>query len=182
MSWTTGVLGASDDHSTQVEIDLLNSGDWPVLRSARLAALSDCPDAFVANPTAEVRRTAEEWIARIESSTWAVGWDGDEAVAVACLVAAVVNARKEWFIESVWVAPQYRRQGLVRKMLWRLEREARVDGAQRLQLWVLETNDLAYNAYLKLDFHPVPDALQDSRKPRGDGTFVRERLMVKPLL
>lgn len=60
--------------------------------------------------------------------------------------------------------------------------EARASGAECLQLWVLETNDSAYDAYLKLDFYPVPDREQDSWKPRRDGTFVRERLMVKPLL
>jgi ribosomal protein S18 acetylase RimI-like enzyme len=183
MNEAAGVSAVESDRCAPVEIDLLRPGDWQVLRSARLAALLDSPDAFVATLAAEVERTQDEWIASIESSTWAVARDGDEIVGVACLAAAVARARKKRFIESVWVMPKHRRQGLVRKMLWRLETEARAEGAKLLQLWVLETNDPAYDAYIKLDFYPVPDAVQDSWKPCGDGTaFVQERLMVKSLL
>lgn len=163
---------------TRVNIDLLGPADWPILRSARLAALHDSPDAFVATLAAEARRTPDEWIASIKSSTWAVARDGVEVLGLACLAAPVSGARHAHFIESVWVRPVHRRQGLVRKMLQRLEGEARAEDVDYLQLWVLETNELAPDAYRKLDFHPsVPDVLQDSMKPG-----VRERLMVKQLL
>ena len=94
----------------------------------------------------------------------------------------MVGAPQERFIESVWVTPEHRRRGLVRKMLSRLESEARADEVDYLKLWVLETNDSAYDAYVKLDFSEVPEMMQDSWKPQGDGTWVQERLMVKPLL
>jgi ribosomal protein S18 acetylase RimI-like enzyme len=181
MNQAAGASAVEAARWAPVEIDLLGPGDWQVLRSACLAALLDSPEAFVATVAAEARRTSAEWIASLESSTWAVARDVEGIVGIACLVAAVADARKEHFIESVWVTPEHRRQGLVRKMLRRLETEARAQGAEYLQLWVLETNDAAYDAYLKLDFDPVPDKMQDSSKRRGDGTFVQERLMVKPL-
>jgi ribosomal protein S18 acetylase RimI-like enzyme len=182
MNEAAGVSAVQSDRCARVEIDLLGPGDWPVLRCARLAALRDSPDAFVATLAAEVERTQEEWIASIASSTWAVARDVGESVGIACLTAANPEAPRERFVESVWVKPEHRRQGLVRRMLGRLEAEARAEGAEYLQLWVLETNDSAYDAYLKLDFYPVPDAVQNSSKPRGDGKFVQERLMVKALL
>lgn len=178
MNEAVGVLAVDADRWTPVEIDLLGPRDWRDLRSARLAALLDSPDAFVATLAAEAGRSPEKWIASIESSTWAVGRDDGEVVGIACLAAAVGGARKERFIESVWLTPAYRRQGIVRKMFGQLEGEARAEGAEYLQLWVLETHESAYDAYRKLDFHsPVPEVVQYSAKPS-----VQERLMVKPLL
>jgi ribosomal protein S18 acetylase RimI-like enzyme len=166
-----------------VETDLLcPKTDWPLLMSARLRALQDSPDAFVATLTAEKKQTPEKWGAHYAGSTWAVARDGDEVVGIACLIAAQPDDPQARFIESVWVTPEHRRRGLVREMLWQLEGKARIGGAAFLKLWVLETNDSAYDAYLKLDFYAVPDRDQDSWKSRADGTFVQERLMVKPLL
>ena len=170
------------DRWTTVEINLLRPGDWPILRAARLAALRDSPDAFVAFLEVEEERTPNEWIAGIESSSWVVARDGDDILSIARLVASGASDCKEYFIESVWVTPRHRREGLVRKMLWRLERQARAEGAACLNLWVLDTNFLAYDAYVKLDFYLVSDAEQDSWKPRGNEGFVQERLMVKQLL
>lgn len=163
-------------------IDLVRVDDWSMLQSTRLAALRDSPDAFVATVATEAGRTREEWMASIRSSTWVIARDGDEAVGIACRSGAVSVPWQDRFIESVWVTPLCRRQRLVRKMLCRLEEEARAEKAEYLQLWVLETNDQAYDAYLKLGFHPVPDSLQDSWKVQADGKVVRERLMLKPLL
>lgn len=170
------------DRWTPVEIDLLDPNDWPVLRAARLAALHDSPCAFVATLAVEAGWADEQWVASIESSTWAVARAAGEVVGIACLVTADADCRMDYFIQSVWVTPMFRRQGLVRQMLWRLEGVARTRGAEYLKLWVLETNDTACDAYLKLDFFAVLDEVQASCKRRGDGTFVKERLMVKPLL
>jgi ribosomal protein S18 acetylase RimI-like enzyme len=112
---------------------------------------------------------------------WVVARHGDEVAGIARLV-TTAGAPKEWFIESVWVTPEHRRKGLVREMLWRLEVKAHAEGAEYLQLWVLESNESSYDAYLKLDFYPVPDRVQDSWKALDDGSFVQECLMVKPLL
>ena len=172
------------DRCTPVEIDLLDDPrEWLSLKAARLEALEDSPEAFVTTPAEEERRTPSEWMASIRWSTWAIARDEGAIVGIACLTAATESDDKRArFIESVWVAPEHRRKGLVRRMLWRLEREARAADAEYLKLWVLKTNDLAYNAYLKLDFSEMPDKAQDSWKPQGDGNFVQERLMVKPLL
>jgi ribosomal protein S18 acetylase RimI-like enzyme len=168
-----------------VEIEFLCPADGPILSSVRLRALRDSPEAFLATPDEEAALTPADWTARIMSATWTVAWDGDVVVGIACLTsqeAKASNTPKEWFIESVWVEPGYRRKGLVRRMVQKLEGQAREDGAERLQLWVLGTNDLAFDAYKKIDFYPpVPEVVQDSPKPRGDG-FVKEHLMVKQLL
>jgi ribosomal protein S18 acetylase RimI-like enzyme len=166
---------------TQVKIEILGQDDWQDLRSARLAALRESPDAFVATLADELARTPEDWKLSIEQSVWAGAWENGHIVGIACLSAADPDAPKQPSIESVWVTPQHRRQGIVRDMLAKLESPARADGATHLQLWVLETNYAAFDAYLKLDFQEVPESSHDSEKARGDGTIVQERLMVKQL-
>jgi ribosomal protein S18 acetylase RimI-like enzyme len=164
-----------------VRIKLLGRNDWRDLRSVRLAALRDSPDAFVARLDDELARSPREWRVVIERSAWAGAWVDERIVAIACLSAAEPDEPKRPFVESVWVTPQHRRQGLVQAMLHELEKPARAERATHLQLWVLETNQVARDAYLKLDFHPVPERAQDSMKRRGDGTSVQEHLMVKQL-
>lgn len=158
-----------------VDIDLLRPGEWQDLRFVRLAALTDSPDAFVANLAKETMRRPEEWIDEIRRSTWAVARHLGNVVGIASLT-------HEHFIESVWVNCQYRQRGLGQRMLQELEMKARVAGAECLQLWVLEDNLAAYDAYIKLSFSEVPEREQPSEKLRSDGTPVQERLMVKPLL
>jgi GNAT superfamily N-acetyltransferase len=165
-----------------VRIKLLGPNDWQDLRTARLAALRDSPDAFVANLADELACRLEDWRARIERSIWAGAWEDGQIVGIACLSAAEPSEPTRPFIESVWVTPEHRRRGLVRRMLDELERPALAEGATHLQLWVLETNYGAFDAYLKLDFHPpVPPRVHNSPKLREDGTYVKEHLMVKPL-
>jgi ribosomal protein S18 acetylase RimI-like enzyme len=168
------------ERCSSVKIRLLASADWQDLRSARLAALKDSPDAFTATLADEMARKPADWRARIERSVWAGAWENGHVVGIACLSAAEPEEPTRWFIESVWVTPRHRRQGLVRRMLHKLERPARVAGATHLQLWVLDTNYAAVDAYLKLDFQLEPERVHNSTKPCEDG-FVQEHLMVKPL-
>jgi ribosomal protein S18 acetylase RimI-like enzyme len=163
-------------------VRLLGVDDWHDLQAARISALRDSPDAFVATPADEQARSPEDWKLSIKRSVWAGVWDNSQIVGIACLSAAEPSAPQRPFIESVWLKPHYRGQDLVRDMLKVLEGSARGDGATHLQLWVLENNGAAVRAYDKLDFRPpVPERVQDSDKPRGDGTFVQEHLMVRPI-
>jgi ribosomal protein S18 acetylase RimI-like enzyme len=163
-----------------VDVTPLRPLDWPVLKAVRLAALKDSPEAFVADVADETPRTPEQWNAVLTRSTWVVARnDDDEVVGIACLTRDRTPPH-EHFVESVWVAPPYRRQNLVRRMLLALEEPARERGAACLQLWVLETNTSAYEAYERLGFEELPDRAQYSEKLR-DGKAVKERLMVREL-
>ena len=163
-------------------IRLLGPEDWYDLRSARLAALTDAPNAFVASLADEVTRTPEDWHATIKQAVWAGAWLNGRIVGIACLSAPELSAPTKPFIESVWVAPQMRRLGLARDLICRLEKVARRAAATHLQLWVLETNRAASDAYTRLGFESAePQRRQDSGKPHVNGTFVQECLMVRML-
>jgi GNAT superfamily N-acetyltransferase len=85
------------------------------------------------------------------------------------------------FVESVWVDPRFRRQGVLREMVEHLEILARSAGAIELRLWVLDTNESAGRAYQKLEFGHM-FVSQITPKRLADGTPVLEKLMSKPIL
>lgn len=151
---------------------------WEHLRDMRLAALLDAPEAFVTTFDAEVLRTSDEWRGILERSPWVVAHEQRVIVGIACLAAPDEEGPRKRFIESVWVTPGQRRRGLVRLMLEKLEERAGHEGAESLQLWVLDTNGSAADAYLKLGFEWVTDRVQ---KLVLDGSVVTERLMIRPL-
>jgi GNAT superfamily N-acetyltransferase len=157
--------------------------DWPIMRAMRLAALRDAPGAFVNTWMAESQLPPAHWQGRFADSTWVVARAGGEFVGIARVALPEEDHLLDdiRFVESVWVAPSFRWRGVLRQMLERLEHHALAMCATELRLWVLDTNEQAGRAYQKLGFSPLLVA-QDTTKCRSDGTFVKERLMSKPLL
>lgn len=164
-----------------VEVAELGRLDWRVVRAMRLAALHDSPDAFVNTWMGEWRLPSAHWRSCFTNSTWVAARTGTQFVGMARLAPPERGLPRVPYIESVWVEPSFRWQGVLRQMIEWLEYHALAVGATELRLWVLDTNESAGRAYQKLGFSPLLDA-QDTAKRRSDGTFVKERLMSKPLL
>lgn len=165
-----------------VHVAPLTCCEWPVLRSMRGAALRDAPSAFVTTWATERRLPVGHWQSRFVTSTWVAARDETKTVGIACLAPPDADAPRAPFVESVWVRPIYRWQGVLRQMLDRLEFHAREADSVELRLWVLETNESACSAYQKLGFGLVVGVTQDTAKLRQDGTPVKEQLMSKSLL
>jgi hypothetical protein len=64
-----------------------------------------------------------------------------------------------------------------------LELRALDAGVARLRLWVLDTNESAEDAYVKLGYNvELPERLQQTRELTGKWMPVHERRMVKDVL
>jgi RimJ/RimL family protein N-acetyltransferase len=172
-----GVLVAS------VRVGVLSPSEWEDLRTGRLASLKDSPHAFAATLDQEEQRDRDDWIDLAKDRIWTVAREDGQVVGIAGMTPMDPDLPKVRFIESVWVACSRRQRGLVRLMLAELELYARDNGADRLQLWVLETNKQAVAAWEKLGFvEPRPAVIAESPKSIPDGSGrVKERLMVKRL-
>jgi GNAT superfamily N-acetyltransferase len=186
MAAGAGSAVASPDGLTCVDVTELHRSQSSILKSMRLKALGDAPSAFVTTLETEQRRPPLYWEEQFDRATWVIAQDGiapdgPPIVGIAALVQPDPESPVR-FIESVWVEPEYRWRGVLRQMLDHLEGRAKEDGATELRLWVLDTNESAERAYLKLGFSPQVDQEQDTAKQRSDGTFVTERLMSKSLL
>jgi ribosomal protein S18 acetylase RimI-like enzyme len=128
--------------------------DWRTLRQVRLAALRDSPHAFTSRYAYERRWTERDWRRTLNSSTSIVAQQAGEVTGLARSVRerGISRARN---LESIWVAPIYRHQGVCRDLVLALAERERRMGATRLLLWVLEGNHDALRAYNALGFQPM---------------------------
>ncbi|MBF0282487.1 MAG: GNAT family N-acetyltransferase [Zetaproteobacteria bacterium] len=55
-----------------------------------------------------------------------------------------------WWIQSVYVQPDRRKQGVFEELFFRVEQEAIAAGACALRLYVMHENDIAQSAYQKM--------------------------------
>jgi GNAT superfamily N-acetyltransferase len=174
------------DLGCQVAALPLGKNDIELLKIHRLRALTEDPSAFVTPLKDEKKRTAAEWCACLADLTWVVARDGHDIVGLAGCRIAPEDPTTTRYIESVWVHPGRRREGVLRAMLEELERCAHTDGVRRMQLWVLETNDDARLAYKCLGFesdgvkHEVE--AEDKREVEARCGTVYELRMYKDLI
>jgi ribosomal protein S18 acetylase RimI-like enzyme len=137
-----------------LNLRFLRPADWRTLREVRLAALQDSPHAFTSRYAQERRWTEREWRRTLKSSTWIVAQKAGEVAGLARSVRerGIPRARN---LESIWVAPIYRHQGVCRDLVRALADRDRRMGATRLLLWVLDGNHDALHAYESLGFQPM---------------------------
>jgi ribosomal protein S18 acetylase RimI-like enzyme len=146
------------------EIRVLSAAEWNVLRGARLQALRDAPEAFLAEPEHEAGWSEDMWKLTFVTSRWLVALSGGQPIGLLRSVREPGRSG-ERHIESIWVAPGHRRRGLLRSLLGVLaDRESRL-GVAQLKLWVLEGNKEARQVYRRLGFEPT-----GRRQTLSDGT------------
>lgn len=150
-------------------------GGWPLWRDARLAALTDAPQAFKSRPEDWDRGGEDAWreryatpgahnlVASLDGRTVGMARGVPEGDGIAAL-------------HSVWVAPGARGHGVGDRLITAVETWARRTGARTLRLEVLPGNDTAIALYRR---HGFALAAQRGVVP-GDGV-TRELVMEKPL-
>lgn len=134
-----------------LDIKLLAPEEWYLLRTTRLGALRDSPDAFASSYAVEADWDNGQWQRLLADATWVVAIETGTAIGIA----SVVDRYDGRHVESIWVAPTHRRRGVFRALLRALVDHKRANRAYDLLLWVMEDNDEARRAYRRLGFTPT---------------------------
>jgi ribosomal protein S18 acetylase RimI-like enzyme len=139
---------------SDLNLRFLRPADWRTLRQVRLAALRDSPHAFTSYYAHERWWTEKEWRRTLKNSTWIVAQKAAEVAGLARSVRerGIPRVRN---LESIWVAPIYRHQGICRNLVRALADRERRMGATHLLLWVLDGNHDALRVYEALGFQPI---------------------------
>lgn len=141
----------------------LDPDEWHRLRLARLSALKDSPDAFLATYEREESYSQERWEAEFRRGDWLIGELGGRLVCMVGVTHESDPASEERHLEYVWVAPEYRRSRVACNMLTDVLDELKKSGIRTVTLWVLDGNDVALWLYRRLHFlttdrrQPLPD-------------------------
>lgn len=153
--------GEYDAGRLQVRLDWVTPEDWKDVRSVRLRALADAPKAFVTEHGREVGWREEDWRSAIQQARWVVARTGHYVIGVA-RSSRDKDSPERRYIEAVWVAPQFRRLGVGRRLVRRLIDRERKSGIAEILLWVIDSNVHARCFYVNLGFRstgrrqPIP--------------------------
>ena len=136
-----------------IRFEQLTADEGPRLRSIRLRALMDAPDAFGTTLEEAVARPAESWSEQLLNlPTFVAVGDGRDMGLVRC-ARDQTRIDTAWLI-SMWVALEVRRLGVGAALVDLVIEWARMNGVNRLLLDVADLNAPAIALYEGKGFKP----------------------------
>jgi GNAT superfamily N-acetyltransferase len=127
--------------------------EGPRLRSIRLRALLDAPDAFGSTYEESVARPVERWSEQLRDLPTFVAVDDDIDVGIVRCARDKADTETAWLI-SMWVAPEARRRGVGAILVDAVINWARANRVSRLLLEVADGNAPAIALYARKGFTP----------------------------
>ena len=157
-------------------IRILNASDVEIFQATRIAAVTQHPVAFLVDAHEEKARPLEEVASRLapQDHRWVLA-----AVAANTVVGMVGFVRQERpkiqhkaFIWGMYVSPEYRSQGLGRKLMNEtISRAKKLPGLKRVDLSVMTENKEAKELYESLGFETwgvEPSSIVVDNQPRDE--------------
>ncbi|HEY3982041.1 MAG TPA: GNAT family N-acetyltransferase [Streptosporangiaceae bacterium] len=147
--------------------------DAQLLQTALRKAVSTSPEAFFTTLADLKARSDAGWVREIRTSSWAVLEAGDAVVGIAAakppdpVADSGHDPARACFIESVWVDPGHRRQGLGERLVRYLIETQRGRGIEWFLLWVLPANLGAISFYESLGFRKTGELKPYTRDDQG---------------
>jgi ribosomal protein S18 acetylase RimI-like enzyme len=131
--------------------------DWRVLRDTIIKSLEMSPDAFLTSLEQVQGEGQAFWDRKLGSAQWAVVQRDGQALGIAAAKPPVETddyavPGKACFIESIWIDPRLREQGVGRRLVTYLIEQQRLVGIQDFYIWVFNHNDPAIHLYDRMDF------------------------------
>jgi len=147
------------DLAQRITVRTLEPAEWETLAAVRLEALKDAPDAFAALLSEESCWREQQWREAFTNRIWYVAILDVEPQAVGLArMFRQPDEPHQRYIESMWVAPEYRQHGVARTLIEAIIDQARREPSVRVvSLWVLEGNDVAGTIYRRLGFRPTDE-------------------------
>lgn len=164
---------------TDIQVRALTEDEWAVFRTIRLAALTESPDAFVADKAAEEGYDEEFWRLRLRRARRLYAEAGDQAVGIASL-GHLEGADNTAEIFGLWVDPAWRGRSVAATLVRRASEAAAEEGFDRIAYWVSTDNGRAVAFASSFGFRPT-GWRRPMRVKGADGQDEEEIAMVLPL-
>jgi ribosomal protein S18 acetylase RimI-like enzyme len=154
----------------------LEPQEWQLLRLARLTALEDSPDAFLATHPREKGYGPERWQEEFDRGEWFIRERGKSVICMAGVTRECGASSDERYLEYVWVARKYRRTRVAYDMVSEILGQLKESGIRTVLLYVLEGNEPATWLYKRLNFQST-----DFKQPLPDNPARHEELLRRDL-
>lgn len=162
---------------TDFAIRTLGDDDWADYKKARLAALHESPEAFVATAADEEQMAEAEWQERMRRSIRLLAEHEDSPVGVASVATGAGEDGTQADLFGLWVTPPSRGTGVATELVRAAANAAREQGMTHLSYWVGTDNGRAVAFASGFGFRPT----DDRRPTRLQGEDTEEVQMVLPL-
>lgn len=157
----------------------LEPGEGRIFAAIRCAALRTDPTSFAAHISDYATTTDAEWETLLAVRTAFVAFDGDRPVGLASLIPEHMSRlAHRAAVTNVFVAPEYRGQGVADVLFDALEKDARGRGIVQIELAVNADAPAALRFYARRGYTQI------GRIPRGfrhGDRFFDEILLAKAL-
>jgi ribosomal protein S18 acetylase RimI-like enzyme len=150
-SGTSHRSGPRLHYTAVVRIERLGSGDEKRLRSIRLRALHDSPDAFGTTGDEATALPPESWTEQLTILPTFIAVIDEEDVGIVRFCPDGKHPESGWLI-SMWVAPEIRRRGVGSRLIDTLTKFAFSAGFTRIELDVGDWNISAIALYASKGF------------------------------
>jgi len=151
--------------------------EWERLRSIRLRALENNPEAFGGTAKSESRWSSSQWLATLTRATYLVVVDGDNDVAMMSIENLDGDFGATCWIGGCWTDPKARSRGCLSSMFALVDHHAHERGWTRQGLGVWVHNTVAIAAYEKLGFAVEGDIVPSTSH---EGWFYQRMLRDSP--
>jgi ribosomal protein S18 acetylase RimI-like enzyme len=134
------------------DIRAVSEADWQVLRSVRLQALADAPNAFATTLEEATAFSEDRWRERArgsETSRLFLAYVDERAVGIAGVYDEPGGSAQ---LISVWVLPEQRGRGVARALTTAVMHFAAAAGMRRMTVWFTDGNTRAQRLYERLGF------------------------------
>jgi GNAT superfamily N-acetyltransferase len=151
--------------------------EWQVLRDIRLEALQDAPNAFGSTYADQAALKEADWRRTIScGGTFLAYLPEGDMTKPAGVVSGYHEALETVELESMWVRPQARGDGVSEALIDAVIDWAGAKNASSVHLWVIETNKYARTLYERCGFSPTGE-----RQPLPSNTDLTEVGMARPM-
>lgn len=162
---------------TDFAIRTLGEDDWATYKHARLMALHESPEAFVATLAEEQEMPDADWQARMRRSIRLLAESGEAPVGVASVATGAGDEGTQADLFGLWVTPAARGTGVATQLVRSAANAAREQGMTHLSYWVGTDNGRAVAFASGFGFRPT----DDRRPTRLQGEDTEEIQMILPL-
>ena len=159
---------------SNVEVSLLSQEEWERLRSIRLRALKENPEAFGADFKEVESRSREDWLKDYNKEDYLVA--SIDSVDVGMLYIEVLNGDHgaTCWIGGCWTDPAFRGNGVMRALFNYIDSHAQEKGWIRQGLGVWIDNLIAINSYKSLEFTFAGEKMPGSREGKFFQHMIRD--------
>ena len=151
-----GTAPEYDHYASVIEVRTLDRSEWRLYRQARLAALQDAPEAFVARHEDEAAYDDDFWRQAMTRSRRIVAERGESIVGLVCL--GLHNDDPEiGEVFGLWTSPPVRGEHVAWTLLSTAAAKATEDGCRVLYFWAGADNVPALGLASHFGFRPTAE-------------------------